>query len=131
MKRSDIGPRASGVKIFTTSKKGTPQTSSRYTPEQVAVALRKAGGLRSEAASILRVTGAAITGYVKRWPQLRDVITDAKQEAIDAAESQLMKKIKEGNLTAIIFFLKTQAKHRGYVEKQETSGDVTVRVVYG
>jgi len=47
------------------------------------------------------------------------------------AESQLMKKIKQGNLTAIIFFLKTQAKHRGYVEKQGSSCDVVVRVVYG
>jgi hypothetical protein len=39
--------------------------------------------------------------------------------AIDFAESQLHKQIKEGNSTATIFFLKTKGKKRGYVERQE------------
>jgi hypothetical protein len=30
--------------------------------------------------------------------------------------------IKAGNVTAIIFYLKTQAKDRGYVERQELTG---------
>ena len=38
---------------------------------------------------------------------------------IDFAESSLYKQIKDGNTSATIFFLKTQAKRRGYIEKQE------------
>jgi hypothetical protein len=41
---------------------------------------------------------------------------------VDVAESKLMAKIDAGDTTAIIFFLKTQGKGRGYVERQEVTG---------
>lgn len=45
---------------------------------------------------------------------------DAINEAnIDLAEGELMKNIKSGDTTSMIFFLKTKGKHRGYVEKVE------------
>ena len=34
------------------------------------------------------------------------------------AEDQLIKQIREGNLTATIFYLKTKGQARGYIEKQ-------------
>ena len=37
-------------------------------------------------------------------------------------EGQLLSQIRRGNITAIIFFLKTKAKHRGYVERHEYTG---------
>jgi len=39
--------------------------------------------------------------------------------ALDLAESKLHEEILGGNTAAIIFFLKTKGKRRGYVEKQE------------
>lgn len=45
-----------------------------------------------------------------------------KEVAIDFAESMLYKLISEGNVAATIFFLKTQGKNRGYVERQEVTG---------
>ncbi len=34
----------------------------------------------------------------------------------------LDKGMQEGNMTATIFFLKTQGKSRGYIERQEITG---------
>lgn len=49
-----------------------------------------------------------------------DSSCEEQQEAIiDMVETKLMSNIQEGKTAEIIFFLKTKAKHRGYVEKQE------------
>ena len=46
-------------------------------------------------------------------------MAEARESALDEAESELMKLIRAGNLTAIIFFLKTQGKSRGYSERSD------------
>lgn len=51
--------------------------------------------------------------------EYKQAVENLKDLSIDFAESQLFKQIKEGNTTATIFYLKTQAKHRGYIERQE------------
>lgn len=44
-------------------------------------------------------------------------VEDVKGEALDFAEAMLMKAIAGGDTTAIIFYLKTQGKRRGYSER--------------
>jgi len=47
---------------------------------------------------------------------------DVSEILLDFAEAKLYDQIKNGNTTAIIFFLKTRGKKRGYVERQEITG---------
>ena len=66
-----------------------------------------------------------------KYPELKDVVEEARDSLIDDAESELQKQMFKGNITALIFFLKTQGKGRGYVERQEVeqSGDLTIKYV--
>jgi len=97
----------------------------KFTLEQVEQALRAAYGNQSKAARMLNTNRSTINGYLNRYEYLRDVVAEAKEHALDIAEDQLMEKIKDGNMAAIIFFLKTQGKGRGYVEKQDKKDDET------
>lgn len=44
------------------------------------------------------------------------------------AENKLATKISDGDTTCLIFFLKTQGKKRGYIERQELDADVNGKV---
>lgn len=55
-----------------------------------------------------------------------------KEEAIDFAEGELFKQIERGNHVSTIFYLKTQAKHRGYTEGPQVNVEVNpvqIRVI--
>ena len=43
--------------------------------------------------------------------------------ALDFAESKLYELIKEANVPATLFYLKTKGKNRGYIERQELAVD--------
>ncbi|RLC33520.1 hypothetical protein DRH14_04740 [Candidatus Shapirobacteria bacterium] len=68
------------------------------------------------------VTRTTVQRRVDESPKLTDALASARETMIDEAESQLYKNAKAGDNTAIIFFLKTQGKKRGYVERQEVTG---------
>jgi len=57
---------------------------------------------------------------------------NARELALDVGESQLMKAVNEGKTAELLFFLKTQGKSRGYVDRQEVENSggqkVTVEV---
>ncbi len=56
-------------------------------------------------------------------PDYAAAVDAIKESLIDRAESALQTLITDGNVPAVLFFLKTQGKKRGYIERTET--DVT------
>lgn len=56
-------------------------------------------------------------------------LEDAEEGLVDLIEGKLIKAVNDGNITAIIFFLKSKAKNRGYTEKLEIDNKHNVEPV--
>lgn len=96
-----------------------PTAKKHITNAQIVDALKKAGGIAADAARLLGCERSNIWNRVKKSKELQAARDDARAEVLDLCESQLIACIKGGNLGAIIFFLKTQGRERGYVERTE------------
>ncbi len=57
--------------------------------------------------------------WLKEDEEYAEAVNDLCNVTLDFAESKLHEQIMEGNTTAIIFFLKTKGKVRGYIERSE------------
>ena len=98
----------------------------------------------------LEMSGASRTRYyewLKNDPEFKAEVESIKDEALDFAETRLMKNIagekgvndmgqeyylNKPSDTALIFFLKTQGKKRGYIERVENiNTNRTVKVKVG
>ncbi len=98
------------------SKRGRKKT---YTVDMICEALRESSGLVTLAARRLGCSHTTIQRALKDSKKVRDARHEAREAFLDSAEESLMKKVEDGDLTAIIFTLKTLGKGRGYVERQE------------
>ena len=73
----------------------------------------------SEACKSANIHRRTYYSWIEKDDNFKEQVEAAKEGLIDHVEHQLLQKIDSGDTTAIIFFLKTRAKERGYVEKQE------------
>lgn len=90
--------------------------------EQVAEALRNAGGIFTGAAQQLNCSPNTVANYVKDSPTLQSLLEELQEQHLDLAETKLIKMILDGDRTAVIFYLKTKGKGRGYSERTEVTG---------
>ena len=93
----------------------------KCTPVQVSEALLASDGNLTAAATKLGVTRQGVYDYIDRY-KLQDVLDQSREKMADEAVGQLHRLVRDGNLGAVIFYLKTQAKSRGYTERIETTG---------
>ena len=90
------------------------QEDDMYKDTDISQALQAARGNISVAAKSLGCSHSTIYRRLKENEVLQEVLDNEREAFIDFAESKLQDLISDGNLTATIFFLKTQARHRGY-----------------
>jgi len=103
---------------------------ARLSKKAITEALQQACGRVTEAARRLGCSREHLHRRIRSDAALQAALDSAREELIDLAESKLVEKIRQGNLTAIIFALKTLGKQRGYTERMELqhSGQGEVRV---
>lgn len=95
--------------------KKKPGRKLRWSFSEIAMALRVNEGMSSYAAKALGMKSISnFQRYLERWPKLVIIQEEAKEAALDRAESTIQNAIKEGDIAAAQFFLKTQGKARGY-----------------
>jgi len=102
-----------------------------FTAKQVLKAVDGSGGLVTTIANRLGCSRMTVYNYMKKYATVADAIQEEREGLLDMAESELLKQIRGGNMTAIIFFLKTQGKARGYVERQEFTGADGNKIILG
>jgi hypothetical protein len=95
----------------------------RYTVGQVIEALRKTKGMKGPAATVLGCHRDTVTNYEKRHPTVAQAIAEERESMTDVAELSLARAINKGEAWAVCFYLKTQGKNRGYVEKVQHGFD--------
>jgi len=91
------------------------------TAARIIKAIGECNGLLTMAAKKAGVGHSTMNRYVQDFPSVKQAVHDAKESMLDFAEGKLYSKIRDGDNTAIIFYLKTQGKSRGYIERQELS----------
>lgn len=102
----------------------------KKTKKKLLSELRTHGNI-SVACTNAGISRRAYYSYMKNDSLFNELVEEIQEGLIDRAECKLHEKIESGDVTSLIFFLKTKGKNRGYVEKTETqlSGKVeTVQI---
>lgn len=100
-------------------KAGRPE---EFTAPQLADALKRARGMIEAASRLAGCSAETLRAYMAKYPELRQLQVAEKELLKDTAELKLHELVGRGSLGAICFFLKTQARERGYIERQEHAG---------
>lgn len=108
--------------------------------------LEKTRGIVSSACISANVARSTFYGWCNDDPEFKQAVDDINEAAIDFVESKLIEKIdgitvqtynskgepviyeQPPSDTAIIFFLKTRGKKRGYVERSEVDNMGTIAI---
>ncbi len=83
-------------------------------------ALTKALGIVKMACESVGISRQTHYNWLKDDPAYKEACDNLPGVVLDFAEHHLHKLISEGNPAATIFYLKTNGKVRGYIERQES-----------
>ncbi len=95
---------------------------SEHLKKELLSSLTKNLGIVSSACKALGISRTTYYKYYNEDKEFKEQVDDIGEATIDFVESKLFELIKEKNVTAIIFYLKTKGKKRGYIEKLQ-AGD--------
>lgn len=88
-------------------------------------AYRETLGVIKYACEQVNISRRTFYNWLEADEEFRQAVEDVNEESVDFAENALKKKIREGDTTATIFYLKTKGKKRGYIERTEVAAEVS------
>jgi hypothetical protein len=97
--------------------------AKNFTESQVKKAIEGSRGIISSVARKLRCDRGTAKTYIKKLG-LDDVLEAELENGLDIAESQLHKKIDQGDMLAITYYLNNKGQSRGYNRKNGQSGNI-------
>lgn len=84
--------------------------------------LANSSGIVATACKAAGISRFTFYDWKKTDPEFAEKVEDIMELQKDFCEALILKKMKDGDTTMIIFYAKTKMKDRGYVERQEVTG---------
>ena len=101
------------------SKKVNKSDKTKLKKENFLTALQRNLGHISRSCESSNISRATYYKWLKDDEEFKESVEASWEGLVDHVEHQLLTKINKGDTTAMIFFLKTKGKDRGYSERQE------------
>jgi hypothetical protein len=86
-------------------------------------ALEKSLGIVTAACKEVGLTRETFYRYYREDEDFKKKVDDINEITLDFAETQLLKKIKEGSERSILFYMKYKARKRGYTDSLDITSD--------
>ena len=114
---------------------GSTTERTEHNKKEILEALEKTLGNVTTACKMVGIGRTTFYDWMNNDEEFKKEVDDIQNVTLDYVEGKLINQIRQDNVTSIIFYLKTKGKGRGYVERQEISGDLDnqliVRVIDG
>lgn len=106
-----------------------------FTAETMIKALQATKGMVYLAAARLGCSYQTVYNYIERHPTVKAAWEAESGKMLDIGEMKLYEAVLNGEAWGVSLLLKTKGRHRGYVERQELTGEngkeFVIKVVYG
>lgn len=84
--------------------------------KELLIALEKHMGLVAYACKEVGISRNTFYTYLKVDPEFKELVEDIYENQGDFVENSLFKKIKDGDTSAILFYMKYKGRKRGYTD---------------
>lgn len=101
------------------NEKKTEQIRTINGKKKVLAELISSHGVVTPACKAAGISRSVFYTWYNEDEEFKKAVDGVGDIAVDFAESKLFDLMDQENATAIIFYLKTKGKHRGYIERQE------------
>lgn len=93
------------------------EAQQKFEPQTIIDALTRNHGYIGRTAKDLNCATRTVNRYINTYPEVKEALADIIETQGDKAEQKLFDLIDSGNPAAVMFYLRTKLRHRGYSER--------------